>query len=54
MKTSMVVVVRKRRGVDSSDKNRIKATTKEQAATKDVKVVEQEKVIGYDGKEYDK
>ncbi len=44
----------KKKGVDSSDKNRIKATTKEQAATKDVKVVEQEKVIGYDGKEYDK
>ena len=39
----------KKKGVDSSDKNRIKATTKEQAATKDVKVVEQEKVIGYDG-----
>lgn len=44
----------KKKGVDSSDKNRIKATTKEQAATKDVKVIEQEKVIGYDGKEYDK
>lgn len=44
----------KKKGVDSSDKNRIKTTTKEQAATKDVKVVEQEKVIGYDGKEYDK
>ena len=44
----------KKKGVDSSDKNRIKATTKEKAATKDVKVVEQEKVIGYDGKEYDK
>lgn len=50
----MVEAVRKRRGVDSSDKNRIKATTKEQAATKDVKVVEQEKVIGYDDKEYNK
>ena len=44
----------KKKGVDSSDKNRIKSTTKEKAATKDVKVVEQEKVIGYDGKEYDK
>ena len=44
----------KKKGVDSSDKNRIKATTKEQAATKDVKVVEQEKVIGYDDKEYNK
>ncbi len=44
----------KKKGVDSSDKNRIKATTKELAATKDVKVVEQEKVIGYDGKEYNK
>ena len=45
---------KKKKGVNSSDKNRIKITTKEKAATKDVKVVEQEKVIGYDGKEYDK
>ena len=36
----------KKKGVDSSDKNRIKSTTKEKAATKDVKVVEPEKVIG--------
>ena len=44
----------KKKGVDSSDKSRIKTKSKEKVATKDVKVVEQEKVIGYDGKEYDK
>ena len=36
---------KKRKGVNSSDKNRIKATIREKVATKDVKVIEQEKSL---------